>query len=180
MLVAAGAAWAGLVLGHALSYLLAYPSGPERHVQLLATGHRWLGPAVLSLGAAVPAVLVAAASRAVRTGASSPRGLLPRLAAVQTAAFLAIEVAERGFDLAWALTDPAVLLGLVIQVAVAAAATLVLGTVTAAVRLATRHPRRPTRDEQRPRRPGPGTAPVVRPAFLVRARRRAPPIPLAA
>lgn len=179
-LVAAGIAWAGLILGHSLTYLLAYPSASERRTHLLATGHAWLGPAALSVGAVIPALLVLAAARAVRTGAAAPGRLLPWLAPAQVGAFLIVEVVERGPDLGGALADPAVLLGVVVQVAVAAAAWLVVWAVTTVVVAAARHPARPRRARSRGPRPAAGRLAAPRLIFLVRTRRRAPPTPLAA
>jgi hypothetical protein len=179
-LLAAGAAWAGLILGHGLTYLLAYPGASDRQVHLLATGHRWLGPAILSLGAAIPAVLVVAAARAVRTGRAAPRRLLPWLALAQVSAFLAIEVAERGLDLAGALGDPAVLLGVVVQVAVAAAAWLVFAAVSSVVATVAGRSVGHHRAAARASLPGSITIPRSRATLLVRARRRAPPASLPA
>ncbi len=178
-LVAAGIAWAGLVLGHSLTYLLAYPSASARRTHLLATGHAWLGPAALSVGAAIPALLVVAAARAVRTGAAARGRLLPWLALAQVGAFLIVEVVERGPDLGAALADPAVLLGVVVQVAVAAAAWLVVWAVTSVVVVAARHPARPRRARARPRSTA-GRLSAPRLIFLIRTRRRAPPSPLPA
>lgn len=179
-LLAAGTAWAGLVLGHGLTYLLAYPAASERQVHLTATGHAWLGPAVLSLGAAIPAVLVATAVRAARSRTAALGGLLPVLAVAQAGAFLAVEVAERGLDVGGALADPAVVLGLVVQVAVATAAWFVLASVTTVVAAVSARPTRHPRARPRAPRPAASRIPAPRSAFLVRARRRAPPAPLPA
>jgi hypothetical protein len=130
--VAAGAAWVGLVAGHVAAYAVAYPSGAVRHAHLLLTGHGWMGPALLSLAAAIPAVIAAAAVRTSRAGPVAAGPMATRLAAGQVPAFLLVEVAER-HDLGSALADPAVLAGLALQVVIAVALALLLAGFTRAV-----------------------------------------------
>jgi hypothetical protein len=132
-MVAGLAAWVGLVLGHVASYALAYPSGQARHAHLLLTGHGWMGPALVSLAAAVPAVLAVAAARSAGTGPLAVRPLAARLIGVQILAFLLVEVAERHADLGRALSDPAVLVGVVVQALVAVALAVLLNGFTRGV-----------------------------------------------
>jgi hypothetical protein len=132
--VAAGAAWVGLVAGHVVAYAVAYPSGAVRHAHLLLTGHGWMGPALLSLAATIPAVIAAAAVRTARAGPVATGPTAIRLAAVQVPAFLLVEMAER-HDLGAALADPAVLAGLALQVVIAGALALLLAGFTRAVAL---------------------------------------------
>ena len=177
-LIAAGAAWAGLVLGHLLAYALAYPGEASRRSHLAGTGHGWLDLVTLSLMAVVPAVLALTAVRSLRGGSRGTTWV--RLAALQVPAFLLIEVAERGASFDSALTDPAVLIGLVVQVVVAAVAALLLrgfSRAVAAVAARVRSPRAPAATA--PASAAPDLAPphLVR---LVRSRRRAPPLPIAA
>jgi hypothetical protein len=176
-LIAAGAAWAGLVLGHLLAYALAYPDPAGRRAHLAGTGHGWLDLVTLSLLAVVPAVLALTAIRALRGGHGGATWL--RLSALQVPAFLLIEVFERGSSIDRAFTDPAVLLGLVVQVVVAAVTALLLGGLARAVaavasRLRVRRPRpAPVRC--------PDLAELLPPHLLrlARTRRRAPPLPIA-
>jgi hypothetical protein len=130
--VAALSAWAGLVLGHVAAYALSYPSDSVRHTHLLLTGHGWVGPALLSLAAAIPAALAGAAVRSARSGPMSALPTAARLTAVQVPAFLFVEAVERHGVVA-ALADPAVLTGLVVQVLVAVTLGILLGAFTRAV-----------------------------------------------
>jgi hypothetical protein len=174
--IAAGAAWAGLVLGHLLAYALAYPDTAGRRAHLAGTGHGWLDLVTLSLLAVVPAVLALTAIRALRGGHGGATWL--RLSALQVPAFLLIEVLERGSSIDQAFADPAVLLGLVVQVVVAAVTALLLGgfarAVAAVSRLRVRRPR-PT-PIGRPHVPELVPPHLLR---LARTRRRAPPLPIA-
>lgn len=176
-LIAAGAAWAGLVLGHLLAYALAYPDPVGRRAHLAGTGHGWLDLVTLSLLAVVPAVLALTAVRALRGGHGGATWL--RLSALQVPAFLLIEVFERGSSIHRAFTDPAVLLGLMVQVVVAAVTALLLGGLGRAVaavagRLRVRRPRPVPMAH-------PHLAELVPPHLLrlARIRRRAPPPPIA-
>jgi hypothetical protein len=176
--IAAGTAWAGLVLGHLLAYGLAYPAEVARRAHLTETGHGWLDIVALSLLAVIPAVLVLTAVRAVHGRAGGVTWA--RLAALQVPAFLLIEVVERGASVGQAFSDPAVLLGLGLQLLVAAVAALVLRilarvVVSASTRLGASAPR------SAPNRL-PEALDLLAPHLvrLVRARRRAPPAPIAA
>jgi hypothetical protein len=179
-MVAGLAAWVGLVLGHVASYAVAYPSGQARHAHLLLTGHGWMGPALVSLAAAVPAVLAIAAARSARNGPLAVRPLAARLIGVQVLAFLLVEVAERHADLGRALSDPAVLIGVVVQALVAVAlATLLNGFTRSVVAMVRR--RRRTRIRTRPASQRAAQLLVpLRPALLAAPRRRAPPVVLVA
>jgi hypothetical protein len=177
--MAATAAWAGLVFGHVAAYALVYPSGGVRHTHLLLTGHGWLGPALLSLAAAIPAALTGAAVRSARSGPVAALPTAARLTAVQVPAFLFVEAVER-HDLAAALNDPAVLAGLVVQVLVAVVLGSMLGAFTrAAAGIAGRRSRLEARSRPFSDRPPALEVPPdpsVRPAPVGR---RAPPIVVA-
>jgi hypothetical protein len=175
--IAAGTAWAGLVLGHLLAYAVAYPDDGIRQAHLAATGHGWLDLVTLSLLAVIPAVVVLTSASALR---GRPAGVTwSRIAALQVPAFLLIEVAERGSAIGGAFSDPAVLLGIAVQLVVAAAAALLLRAVAAIVVAAvrTRRVRTPARTA-----PPPVLHHLVPPylVHLVRSRRRAPPVPIGA
>jgi hypothetical protein len=177
-LIVAGTAWAGLVLGHLLAYAVAYPGEAARSSHLAGTGHGWLDVVTLSLLAVIPAVLALTAVRSLRGGSRGTTWV--RLAALQVPAFLMIEVAERGASFDRAFSDPAVLIGLVVQVVVAAVAPLLLRGFSRAVAAVAARVRSP--------RAAAATAPAVAPldlspphlVRLVRSRRRAPPLPIAA
>jgi hypothetical protein len=176
-LIAAGTAWAGLVLGHLLAYALAYPAEAVRRSHLAGTGHGWLDVVTLSLLAVVPAVLALTAIRSLTAGSRGTTWV--RLAGFQVPAFLLIEVAERGASFDRAFADPAVLLGLAVQILVAAMAALLLrgfSRAVAAVAARVQPSWAPTATA--PARAAPDLVPphLLR---LVRARRRAPPLPIA-
>lgn len=94
--VLAGIAAAALVAGHALDYLVAVPDAAERHALMVATGHAWMHPAAVGAVVAAAASVVAALGAGL-AGARAPtlRGAAPKLALVQSAVFLAIELVER-------------------------------------------------------------------------------------
>jgi hypothetical protein len=174
--IAAGTAWAGLVIGHLLAYGLAYPEEGTRRAHLAATGHGWLDLATLSVLALIPAVLILTSFSGLRGRA--PTSTWMRLSALQVPAFLLIEVAERGTAVGEAFSDPAVLLGVGVQVLVAALAALLLRAVTA-IMVAAAGPRVRTQSEPI----SPPALPELAPSHLVRlvrSRRRAPPLPIGA
>ncbi len=174
-MIAAGTAWAGLVIGHLLAYALAYPEEGTRRAHLAATGHGWLDIVSLSLLAVIPAVLLLTTEGAIRrrpavTGWS-------RLAALQVPAFLLIELAERGSAIGGAFTDPAVLLGLVLQLVVAGVAALLLRGFSVLVAAVAR-PRQARERAERARFPALPQIASPHLVRLVRSRRRAPPLPI--
>lgn len=136
MLLALG----GLLAGHLASYFLVAPDAHARAELLAATGH--------AEGSLFATVSVAASFAAVigifvqRLGARRERGLLqvsrPRLVAllwaVQTAGFVGLEAWERGHGFAGVpelANEPAFLVGLVAQLAVALVATMLVCLVRA-------------------------------------------------
>ena len=174
--IAAGTAWGGVVLGHLLAYGLAYPEEGARRAHLAATGHGWLDLATLSLLALIPAVLILASFSGLRGRA--PTATWMRLAALQVPAFLLIEVAERGTAAGEAFSDPAVLLGIGVQLIVAALAALLLRAVAViVVAAARRRIRALTEPISSPALPELAPPHLIR---LVRSRRRAPPVPIGA
>jgi hypothetical protein len=168
-------AWVGVVLGHLAAYLLTYPSQYVRHVHLALTGHSWLGLAKGSVAAIVPVLILVVVVRALvsRRLWSGPR-LVGTLLAIQIPVFATIEAVERG-SVAGAAADPAVFVGLVLQVVLAVVAAWLIEALTRAVlavarTLASHHPRArsasaPALDEYPPRHD-----------LLLPARRRAPPL----
>lgn len=171
-----GIAWGGLVLGHLLGYLVAYPDEATRHVHLAVTGHGSFHVAVLSLVAVVPVALglfgamALAGGGAVRVG-----GTVAELALLQVPAFVLLELAERSFSVPVTVADPALVAGVLAQLAVALGAALLLAGFPRTVRAVAarlRGARGRAAPAARPPAP-PGSLP--RPAFLAGARRRAPP-----
>jgi hypothetical protein len=170
-----GLAWGGTIMGHLLSYLLAYPDGPARTGHLAATGH----------GSFQVAGLTAAAALAIGAGLTVLRALRPRssfvlrrlaltLAAIQLPAFAFLEMAERGFDPAAAFGDPAVLLGLVLQPVVALVLAIAVVGLARSVRALFVAPRRAVRPASQAGSPPP--APFVNRLGFLRTRPlRAPP-----
>ena len=91
-----GVAGAGLLLGHWLTYLVDVPSPAREHV-LAASGHGYMATAA-QLASVLAAICVATLflSRLTRREPSVAfASTARRLAAVQTAAFVAMEVLER-------------------------------------------------------------------------------------
>jgi hypothetical protein len=128
-----GAAAAGLVLGHALAYLIAIPDPHQRAFALQRAGHAYL-PALdqaammLAIAGAVAVVVRAFARR--RDGATERFGRLATLlVVVQTSAFAGQEVLERlvsGAPLGDLLHDRILVTGMIVQVLVAFVAAGVL------------------------------------------------------
>jgi hypothetical protein len=132
----AGTASGGVILGHWLAYVAAVPGPAARARILSATGHGyWLGAVkvagVLAV-ASVGATFVGHLSRRLRDEWTEPRslfGLTLPLAGLQVAAFTVLEVVERlvaGAPLGGALHHGLFLLGVAVQVLVAAAGAMLL------------------------------------------------------
>jgi hypothetical protein len=175
---AAGAAWAGLVLGHFAAYLAAYPSRADRAAHLVATGHDWLATVAVSTVVAGAVALAATIRGGLREGPGSPGRTAILLVSLQVPAFALIELAERGFDVAAASGDPGFLAGLIIQVAVGAGAAVLLDLIARGTRSVAARLRRPPVPVRPVRRAPPPSLLVAPPpdAFLIGARRRAPPV----
>ena len=128
-----GTAAAGLVLGHALAYLIAIPDPHQRVFALQRTGHAYLpalDQAVLMLMVAgVGAVVVRAFSHPDR-GATDRFGRLARVLVVaQTCAFAAQEVLERLVSrapLGGLAHDHILVTGIAVQIVVAIVAASIL------------------------------------------------------
>ena len=181
MLATVALAWAGMIVGHVVSYVLAYPAEEEREAHLLVTGHGSFRFALMSLVAVIPAVLLVTVLRAV---SSDHRPKILRtalvLAALQVPAFALLELVERDLSLAQALTDRAHVVGLVVQVLGALLSSVVIAMLFRGVRVLAARLRRAafTAPESTPRPRRRETA--RRLILLVSARLRAPPLRLAA
>lgn len=124
--VAGGLLLPGLVVAHLLAYSLAYPDAHVRVLHLDATGHAAFSLLVFAGAAVLPVLAARAAARAVRNPVLPVPHIIGRLAVLQGVAFVALESAERGMAPHAALVDPAVLLGVALQLPVAAVAVCLL------------------------------------------------------
>jgi hypothetical protein len=177
LLVIGGLAWSGVVLGHLVAYVVTFPAEAERAAYLASTGHGSFPILLVSAVAAIPAVLSLVAVRVIR-GERSPSFLSTTvwLTGFQVLAFLAMEFFERGMAFEHALLEPALLVGLVIQVLVAATSALLIKTVFSALKALVAQvcdvPRlAPVRSL-----PPPTDPPLTRFEFLISTPRRAPPL----
>jgi hypothetical protein len=129
--VTTSVAGAGLVLGHSLAYALATPQAHAREQLLHATGHGYL-PFATQVAMLAAALSLAALflSRLGRHGGRGSFGVdVARLAGVQSAAFVAMEVGERlasGASLLDLVHGPLLAIGLVVQLVVAVVGALAL------------------------------------------------------
>jgi hypothetical protein len=128
-----GAAAAGLVLGHALAYLIAIPDPHQRAFALQRTGHAYLPAldqaAMMLAIAGVAAIVVRAFSRTREAGSERFVRVAALLAVVQTSAFACQEVLERlvsGAPLGELAHDQILVIGVLVQVLVAIVAAAVL------------------------------------------------------
>ena len=125
----------GLVGGHLLGYLLLTPNPGARASLLARTGHGYLPKVVvLAMGAAVlagiAATLLGAARARSRAAPLGVRDTIVRLAALQMTGYVLLEVLERllaGHSLGH--LGAALLLGIPLQILVAAVGGLVLAVV---------------------------------------------------
>lgn len=129
------AGFAGIMGAHALDYLIVYREGAARHRALVETGHgaslhtipQWVAAATVS---AIIAAVVAG-FRARRSSGDHLTRFGPvcgTLAALQTGGFVALELLERAaaHQSPTHALEPTLWLGIALQVAVAAVATVVL------------------------------------------------------
>jgi hypothetical protein len=123
---------AGVLIGHALTYLLAVPDPAERAAVMATSGHQWwkigtvAGPVLAAAGVVV--LIVAVLRRPPDHGRfrrELSRWLWPRLAACQLGLFIAIETLERAIagdplsgDLYHEIIEHSVLAQLVVALAV--------------------------------------------------------------
>lgn len=175
--VIGGLAWSGVVLGHLVAYVVVYSAEAERSARLADTGHGSFPLLLVSALAAIPAILSLLAVR-VMQGDRSPSlfSTAVWLAGIQVPAFLAMELFERGMSFEHTLLEPALLIGLMVQVLVAViSAVLVKTFVRAVVALTSRLWRLQRQASARLLAPAIGHRPK-RLVFLISARHRAPPL----
>ncbi len=175
----AGIASGGIVLGHVLGYAMAFPDVRARQAHLVSTGHESFCLLVAAAGVAATLALSVIAIRAARArGLPSRRLTAVSLAVLQLAGFALLELSERRFSVASIANDPAVLVGLAVQVAVAIGLAIVLRLFVRAVETVAARLRR--RRAPAVGLPRPSYARIAGPrARLLAARLRAPPVPLA-
>jgi hypothetical protein len=134
------AALAGVVVGHWIAYLIAFPQAAGRSTELSRSGHGyWFAAIVVAVaGAALAAsgTIVVHARRALGRPGDGPidsvRTTAIRLCTMQTSLFLAQEVLERlraGAPIGDLGHGSFLLIGLAVQIAVGAAIALVLTLV---------------------------------------------------
>jgi hypothetical protein len=139
-------ALSGVLAAHLISYFIAAPHPHERRALLEVTGH---GSQNVMFAVAIAAFVAAVAAFVPRWLASSPRRpashlrcpVAMGLVAMQTVGFLGLEAVERIHAHGTAsglLSEPAVLIGLVAQVAVAIIGSLLLVVVAETVEVLTR------------------------------------------
>lgn len=174
-----GIAVGGMVLGHVLGYLLAFPVQALRAEHLATTGHgSFPALGILALAVAGCSTLVVGARALREDGDVALAPATAQLLRVQVPVFLLLELVERGWDPVRTLADPGVRIGLVVQALVALAIAAILGTLVRGVRaLAGAAPRSWPRPASLPL-PFPRPTPSPRPTRHVGSRRRAPPRPL--
>jgi hypothetical protein len=164
-----------MVAGHLLAYTLVYPQPHHRVEHLAATGHGALPLHAICALACAPAMITVVAILRLRRR-EAPRPTARWLAAIQILGFVLVESVERGSSAGSLLGDPAFLLGLVLQAAIALLAAGLVRLVTRAVsRLASR----PQANGKAPRQfpsPARGAVRADPLTFLVSSPRRAPPV----
>ena len=153
-----GAAWAGAVAGHTLTYLLTVPQAAARDALLASTGHNYWAAAVAVAVVLGLATALAVVVRQFRGGLRGERTMgadgVPRLAAclaaLQVSIFLVQEILERldvGARLVSLQTGRLLLVGVLIQVLIATAlafALFLLARVSAAAGRAFHRPAAPS------------------------------------
>jgi hypothetical protein len=163
----------GVVGGHALAYALAYPIRAIRDAHLEQTGHEGFPLLLLAGLLGSGAAILWLGIRSIRHAPASPSART--LLGLQVPAFAFLELAERGFDVAAFARDPAVILGVLLQVVLALVIAAVVRGAVAVGRLLRASRSRPARAQRRlvPRR----LAEPATPDPIAFGRRRAPPAP---
>lgn len=128
-----------MVVSHAIAYWINAPGAQTRAELLQATGHRYWTLVVAAALALLVFGLSAFVGRLLFGGGELPRqgpllvAIVPRLAAIQCAGFLALEVGERYLaagsgarSVSSVVGEPAVAMGLAVQFIVALAGALLL------------------------------------------------------
>jgi len=133
-----GLAAFGIVAAHCVAYIMMAPEGEERALLMDATGHQFWGVVfALGLGVGVAGVSWLMVNFLHPSTAEHSKVNLfafaaPRLMALQVGGFVLLEATERMFmgGGAHALLEPVVIVGLVVQIAVALVAAVILSLLT--------------------------------------------------
>jgi hypothetical protein len=175
-LAVAGLAWIGIALGHLVTCMVMH----HDHDSMFPPMHSWVPFGVVLAIAAVPGVVVLTARHALRAGRSF-RALptVRLLAGIQLPLFLALEVLERVVAPGPFALEPGILVGVLIQVAAVVVGALVLAAVVHVVRALKGSPRERSEATKAHRLPPVNRRPEHL-LLLISARRRAPPLSLAA
>ncbi len=107
----------GIVAGHALAYALAYPVRAVREAHLAQTGHEGFSMLLLAGLLVAGAAILWIGLRSIGNSTVSPSASM--LLRLQVPAFVLLELGERGFDVAVFGHDPAVWIGVALQVVLA-------------------------------------------------------------
>jgi hypothetical protein len=143
----AGAAFAGAIVGHALTYMVAFVTPHSRQAALDEAGHSYWNLAVataIAVGVWSAIVLVVRHFRSRNGSGDNGHGLFRtvlRLAGLQVSLFACLEIGERlasGAPLRGLLGHDLIPLGLIFQVLVALGLALILRALAAAVEVVTR------------------------------------------
>ena len=137
------AAGAGVVAGHVITYVLSFAAPHERHAALAESGHSYWATAVSAAAISGLVVLVGVGWSRFRAGyrgnahaaSTNPLTLWSSLAPLQIVLFLTVETVERvvsAAPLVGLFDHGVVAIGVLVQLAVALAISLILGTLGAA------------------------------------------------
>lgn len=138
-LLLGGLAAAGVLVAHGVAYLLAIPNPSLRQQVLESTGH---GSRIFLIAAALGVAVAGLARLALGppddrvTGRGAFTFAAPRLAVLQVAGFALLEFTERWYahaDLAHTLAEPAVVIGLVLQIVAALVGSAIVRLLAAAI-----------------------------------------------
>lgn len=185
MISTLGVAGAGLVLGHWLAYSIGMPQAHMRDELLRSTGHDYLPYATqVALLTGALGLVGLFFTRLTQREARGPFGAdVAKLAAVQSAAFVAMEVGERllsGSSLHDLTHGPLLVIGLGVQLVLAVAGALTLRLTEHAVEVAQSLRRAPVAPLASSLVAGTACAQVVaprRPAMRATASRAPPSLP---
>jgi hypothetical protein len=168
-----GLAVAGAIAGHALTYAAAVPSRDARDAFLAQSGHAYWPVAVAAAAVAGLAATVAFVARSMRAeDRPGAAGLVVRLAVAQVLLFCAVEVAERisaGRALATLGAHNLLVIGILVQVGVAALVALALRLLARAAIALARALRTPRPRDALAHRPALRTSARPRPLVLAGA-----------
>jgi hypothetical protein len=175
-LTVAGLAWIGIALGHLATCMVMH----HEHDPMFPVMHSWVPLGVVLAIAAVPGVLVVAALHALRAERSFRVLSTARvLAVIQLPLFLGLEVLERVVAPGPFALEPAVLIGVLIQIAAVIVGALVLAAVVHVVRALSGARHEGSAAAADPPLPAVNRRPEHL-LLLISTRRRAPPLALAA